>query len=114
MSKRRAVILSVTTEHRSQASSQAAPVSPDLSRQLQVWSDELTTLRWGPNGPDARGRNGPDPHDLATVNAKGRKLANLVRGELVDSWDVRYFDEELGKVVEVALTQELIRRRHHR
>ena len=61
----------VTAGRLGQVSSQIVPVSADLSRRLQVRSDGLTTLMWGPNGPDARGWNGPDPHDLATANEKG-------------------------------------------
>lgn len=41
-------------------------------------------------------------------------MANLARGELDDDWDVTYFDEELGGVVEIAPTHESIRRRHKR
>jgi len=103
----------VTAGRPGQASSRGVPVSDDLARQLEAWSDELTSLMWGPNGPDARGWEGPDPDDLAAVNARGRALAILVRGELDDSWDVTYFDEALGKAVEVAPNREPVRRRHH-
>lgn len=103
----------VTAGRLGQVSSQIVPASADLSRRLQVWSDELITPIWGPNRPDARGWNGPDPHHLATANEKGQKLADLVRGELDDEWDGTYFDEELGGVVEIAPTHESIRRRHN-
>ena len=74
----------------------------------------MASLMWGPNGPDARGWEGPDPVDLAAVNARGRALAVLVRGDLDDSWAVTYFDEALGEAVEVAPNREPVRRRHDR
>ena len=104
----------VTAGPLGQASIRGVPVSDDLARQLQAWSDELTALMWDPNGPVARGLEGPDPDDLAALNARGRALAILVRGELDDSWDVTYFDEALGEAVRVAPTREPVRRRHHR
>lgn len=84
-----------------QASSDAVPVPEPLKDRLQAWSDEMTALMWGPNGPDAPGWDGPNRDDLDRLNASGLHLAVRVREALDQSWKVLYFDEVKDLVVEV-------------
>lgn len=84
-----------------QVSSRSVPVSDALAADLQAWSDEMTSLMWGPNGPDDPKWAGPDPAELAALNAAGQALARRVRAELTSEWNVTYFDEVTGEVAEV-------------
>lgn len=84
-----------------QTSSSRVPIPEPLKHELQAWSDEMTALMWGPNGPDAPGWDGPDRDDLERLNAAGWHLALLVRKALDQSWKVIYFDELKDLEVEV-------------
>lgn len=96
-----------------QASSDALPI-PDLpSSELQNWSERMTTLMWGPNGPDAPGWGGPDQAELERLNAEGLRLAVRVRAALDDSWSVTYFDQVEHTEVEVRRPPTQTVRRHH-
>lgn len=94
------------------ASSDAVPIPDPLINELQNWSERMTTLMWGPNGPDARGWGGPDQAELERLNAEGLRLAVRMREALDDSWSVTYFDEFEHTEVEVRLPPTETVRRH--
>lgn len=94
------------------AGSDALPIPDLLSSELRNWSDRMTILMWGPDGPDAPGWGGPDKAELEQLNAEGLRLAVRVRDALDDSWTVTYFDEFEHIEVEVRRPPtEAVRRR---
>ena len=97
-----------------QASSDALPIPERLRNDLQGWSDRMTALMWGPNGPDAPGWGGPNRGELEQLNADGLRMAVRVREELDDSWSVTYFDEVEQSEVEVPRPPTERVRRHRR
>ena len=75
-----------------EASSANLPIPDDLRDELQLWSDELTAVMWGPKGPDAPGFE-PNRDVLSALDDRGLLLARRVRAALSAEWLVSYFSE---------------------
>ncbi len=63
-------------------------IEPALQDELQAWSDRVTHVMWGPNGPDAEGCDGPDDQVIAALDAEGRALAERLRQST--GWAIAY------------------------
>jgi hypothetical protein len=59
-----------------------------FQRELQDWSDRVTTAMWGPHGPDAPGWDGPDDAVVQALDAEGRALAQRLHDTV--GWQVEY------------------------
>lgn len=66
-------------------------LSPGLTSDLQRWSDEMSTLLWGIDGPHLNPK--VDPVELDRLADEGRLLARRVRTALGPQFSVTYRNE---------------------
>jgi len=75
------------------------PISDELRRQLQAWSDEGTDLAWGEREPTSRLTKAPSEMARRAWEVKGRDLLHQLRDELGRDYLVGYFDPETRETV---------------
>ena len=85
-------------DHGHQASVPQLPISGELAKALQAWSDEWSAEIWGEHGPDSPKWRAPSDEARSAWDARGRALVERLRAELGSDAEVGYFNEDTGQV----------------
>jgi hypothetical protein len=76
----------------------AFPISGQLRKDLQAWSDQWTAAMFADGGPTVPGWTPPRGDTFRPWDEKGRQLLRRVREELGPNFIVGYFNEKTEEI----------------